>query len=188
MSNIPTRRGFLALTGTGAAASLAGCSQLESITGGGSGSDEALTVTVQPDQEPLSALEEELRAGLESGNISQQEARRRFREKQRSLTEEAASTFEETAASSDDISITKSAPSYGFFLVNASGSALVDALRRGEIAAIYPQSQYEQFAKQRDRFERQRATMRGQQDGNGTTTGGNQSPANEYGNSTESGT
>lgn len=187
MSNLPTRRGFLALTGTGAAASLAGCSRLESITGNGSQSDEAVTVTVQPDQEQLSALEEELRAGLESGNISQREAQQRFREKQRNLTEAAAATFEETAAGTDEISIVESAPSYGFFLVDASGSAIVDALRRGEIAAIYPRDQYQQFARQRDRLERQRAAG-GQQGGNGSTTDGNGSTAANETNGSDDGT
>ncbi len=181
MSNLPTRRGFLALTGTGAAASLAGCSQLDSITGSGSDSSEALTVTVQPDQEQLSALEEELRAGLESGNVSQQEAQQRFQDAQRSLTEEAAATFEETAANSDDLSIVESAPSYGFFLVDGSETAIVDALRRGEIAAIYPRAQYEQFAQRQEQLEQQREAMRGQGAGNATTTDGNES-----GNGTES--
>ncbi|WP_254764562.1 hypothetical protein [Natrinema marinum] len=194
MSNLQTRRGLLALTGTGAAASLAGCSQLESITGGAD-ADDALTVTVQPDREQLSALEEELRAGLESGDISQQEAQQRFSETQRRLTEEAAATFEETAANSGELSIVESAPSYGFFLVDASGAAIVDALRRGEIAAIYPRAQFEQFAQQRDRLEQQRSAMRSQQGGNGTTNGGNEtatdgneSTANESDTGTDSGT
>lgn len=187
MSNLPTRRGFLTLTGTGAAASLAGCSQLESITQGESESaDDALTVTVQPDQETLTSVNEEISSDLESGNISRQEAQQRFQEEQQRLTEEAATPLQETAESDDQVSIEQSDPAYGFFLVDAPAETLVGALQNDELSAIYPADQYEQFAQQRDQYEQQQAAMENQ-GGDGTEAESNESDgSNESNDSDES--
>lgn len=180
MSNLPTRRGFLALTGTGAATSLAGCSQLDSITQNGSGNGgDALTVTVQPNQEKLTALQEEIRSSLENGTISQQEAQQRFREGQRKLTEEAAAAVQTMAESADGVSIEKSSPSYGFFLVDAPAETLVTALQSGDISAIYPADRYEEFAQQRDRLEQQRTAANEQQQSTETNESSSDGSPNE---------
>lgn len=187
MSNVPTRRGFLALTGTGTAASLAGCSQLESIAQNETGNDsDALTVTVKPDQEKLSTLQTEIRNSLESGNISQREAQQRYREGQRKLTEEAAAAVETMARSDDGVSLEKSSPSYGFFLVDAPAETLVNALQNGTISAIYPGDRYEEFATRRDRLEQQRTARSGQQGTDGTNESTSDGTATESNNSTDS--
>lgn len=180
MPNLPTRRGFLALSGTGAAASLAGCSQLESITQGDSGNaDGPLTVTVSPDREQLASLEQELRRSVQSGNISEQQASQRFQKRQRELTEEAATAVEELANNNDDVSIEKSSASYGFFLVDAPAETLVTALQNGDIGAIYPEERYAQFAQQRDQLRQRRQAARDGQQGTTNESNASTDGANE---------
>lgn len=187
MSNLPTRRGFLALSGTGAAAGLAGCSGLEALTQDDSGSaDGALTVTVTPDQEQLQSLEQELSQSIQDGNISEQEASQQYQERQRELTEEAAAPLEELADSNGDVSIEESSPAYGFFLVDAPAETIVTALQDGDISAIYPEDSYEQFAAQQAQLEQQQAAMDDQQGADNATnesTAGNESTGGTDGSS-----
>lgn len=181
MSNLPTRRGFLALSGTGAAAGLAGCSGLESLTQDGSGNaDGPVTVTVMPDQEQLQSLEQELSQSIQDGNISEQEASQQYQERQLELTEEAAAPLEELADSNGDVSIEESSPAYGFFLVDAPAETIVTALQDGDISAIYPEDSYEQFAAQQAQLEQQQAAVDDQQGADNATnesTAGNESTA-----------
>ncbi|WP_435551388.1 hypothetical protein [Natrinema sp. CGMCC1.2065] len=173
MSNLPTRRGFLALSGTGAATGLAGCSALESLTQDDSGSaDGPLTVTVTPDQEQLRSLQQELRQSIENGNISEQEAGQRYQEKQRELTEEAATAVEDLADANGDVSIEEASPAYGFFLVDAPAETIVAALQNGDISAIYPGDSYEQFAMQQAQIEQQQGAIDEQGDGTGNESTG----------------
>ncbi|RZH67707.1 hypothetical protein [Natrinema altunense] len=181
MTDLPTRRGFLALTGTGAAASLAGCSQLESMTQSDDSGGDAVTVTVSPNQEDIASLNDE----FQSGNLTRQEAMA----KQRKLVEQAGSEFADSA-SDRDFTIADSEPQFGLFRVTGSDEAIMDALRNGDIDGIYPGDQYEVFVQQ----QKQRQAMREQQQqqqqqqeqdaGNETNSsdGGNQTAA---GNETE---
>ncbi|OAQ54055.1 hypothetical protein HTG_00575 [Natrinema mahii] len=184
MSNLPTRRGFLALSGTGAAAGLAGCSGLEALTQDDSGSaDGPLTVTVAPDQEQLQSLQQELRQSIDDGNISEAEAGKRYQEKQRELTAAAAAPLEDLADSNGDVSIEESSSAYGFFLVDAPAETIVAALQSGDISAIYPGDSYEQFAMQQAQLEQQQGAI-DEQGGDGT---GNESGTeNESGSTNES--
>ncbi|TMT86443.1 hypothetical protein E2L06_07450 [Haloterrigena sp. H1] len=171
MANLPTRRGFLAAAGTGTVASIAGCSQLESITQNDSGSaDGPLTVTVMPDQEQLTSYEQDLRQSIENGSITQQQAGQRFRDKQRELTEEAGAAIQDLAAANDDVTIEQSSPSYGFFLIDAPAATIIGALQSGDISAIYPRDRYEQFAQRRDQLQQQQAAADSQQGATNNST------------------
>lgn len=159
MSNLPSRRRFLALTGTGTTAALAGCSQLESLTqsddqANGEASD-AVTVVVSPSQEEMATLNEQ----FQSGELSRTEAL----DEQQALTEEATSAFEDTA-SEQDISVEDSAPEFGLLQVTGDDSAIMDALRNGEIEGIYPGDQYDAFVQQeQQRAQQQRMVAEQQQ-------------------------
>lgn len=174
------RRQFLGIAGTGAAASLAGCSQLESLMQSDDGSSDAVTVAVSPDREKLQRLNEEIQTAVQNGNISQQEAQQRAMEEQRNLTEEAVSDFEESVGG--EITVEESAPEFGLLRVTGSDEAIMSALREGEISGIYPGDQYDAFVQrqqqraQRQEMLRQQQEQRAQQE-NGT--------ANESGSGTE---
>jgi|GEM_PF-602448 hypothetical protein len=151
MSNLSTRRGFLALTGTGTAASLAGCSQLESLTQNDSeNGGDAVTVAVQPDREALTSLQEEVQNNASDENLSQQEAQQVYRERQRELVAETATAFEESA-SERDFTIEASETEYGLFRVTGSDGAIMDALRNGDISGIYPGERYEVIVQRQER-------------------------------------
>lgn len=159
MSNLPSRRRFLALTGTGTTAALAGCSQLESLTqsddqANGEASD-AVTVVVSPPQEEMSNLNER----LQSGELNRTEAL----DEQQALNEDATSSFED-AASEQGISVEDSAPEFGLLQVSGDDSAIMDALRNGDIRGIYPGDQYDAFVQQeQQRAQQQRMVAEQQQ-------------------------
>ncbi|SEP86519.1 hypothetical protein [Natrinema salaciae] len=187
MSNLPTRRGFLAITGTGTAASLAGCSQLESITQEGSENpDEAVTVTVQPEREELQRLEEEIRADLDEGTLSQQEAGRVFRERQVELTEAAVASFEESVAGSE-LSVAESRPEYGLLRVTGPDVAIMESLRNGDVSGIYPGERYELIVQQQQQREQRQEMLEQQQEAQETDGETNESDAGNETDGTDAG-
>lgn len=170
------RRSFLALTGTGATAALAGCASLRSQFGNDGGGEDAdgsdssetestLTVQVQPDREELVAFREDLQAEMDEGETSQEDAQRALQSKQTELTEEAVNAYEGTAEDDDAVTVEESEPEYGILRVEAPATTFVRALEDGEVAAILPRAYYEQFLQQQ---QMQRAMTEGQ--GNATTT------------------
>ncbi|QRV14395.1 hypothetical protein JMJ58_15835 [Haloterrigena salifodinae] len=178
------RRAFLGIAGTGVAASLAGCSQLEALTQSDDGSSDAVTVAVSPDREELKRLNEEIQTAVQSGNMTQQEAQQRAMKEQRNLTEEAATEFEDSADDSD-ISVEESKPEYGLLRVTGSDEAIMSALREGEISGIYPGDQYDAFVQQQQQQAQQREMLRRQQEEQQNDSAENESDA---GNETDAGT
>lgn len=170
MPNLSTRRGFLALSGTGAAASLAGCSQLDSMGQSNEEETNAVTLSVTPDREKLASLEEEIRADIDDGNLSEREAGQEFEERRLELTKEATTSFEDSAGESD-ISVEESEPKYGLLRVTGPDEEIMDALQNGTVGGIYPGEQYDQFIQRQQRQEQQQAMLeeqRGAQEGNET--------------------
>ncbi|SIR58599.1 hypothetical protein [Natronorubrum thiooxidans] len=129
------RRRFLQLAGTGAGASLAGCTDLELLNS----DDEAdlLTVAVGPSQDEV----DELIDDFESGEIDRTTAQQREQE----LFEDAISTFESRAEDNPDLTIEESTEQIGLFRVDADGALLIDVLRDGEVNSIHTASAYDQF-------------------------------------------
>lgn len=174
MDQHPDRRSFLALTGTSAIGAIAGCSGLNSPSqsDGNQGDDSdataTLTVQVQPDQEELTTLQEDLQQEIADGETSQQEAQQELQSKQVELTEEAVNSYEETAADDDAISVENSESEYGLLQVDAPATTLVSALQNGEIAALLPEEYYEQYIQQQEQQQAIREQL-GDQQGNGTS-------------------
>ncbi|WP_222918699.1 hypothetical protein [Natrinema sp. SYSU A 869] len=188
MSNLSTRRGFLALSGTGAAASLAGCSQLDSI---GQSNDEGangVTLSVTPDQEELVSLEEEIQADIDNGNLSEQEAGQEFQDRRLELMKETTTSFEESAGESD-LSVEESKPKYGLLRVTGPDEAIMDTLRNGDVSGIYPGEQYDMFIQRQQQQEQQQAMLEEQQQaqnaGNETTESGSDNVTNGSGSGNE---
>ncbi|WP_226479421.1 hypothetical protein [Natrinema amylolyticum] len=167
MSNLLTRRSFLALTGAGATASLAGCSQLESIGQSDSSGDatNAVTLQVRPAEKEVSSLGEEIQADVESGNLSRQEAQLEYQRRQRELVEAAATDFEESVSAK--LTIEKSETAYGLFLVSGSDEAILQSLREGAVGAIYPGEEYDSLVRQQQQraqqLEQQQSLLEQQQ-------------------------
>ncbi|WP_049924595.1 hypothetical protein [Halopiger djelfimassiliensis] len=162
MTDLPSRRNFLALTSAGTTAALAGCSQFDSLTQSDEADGEsadAVTVAVSPDESELQSLSEEIQSKMESGDLDQLEAREKYQKQQRELTEAAASDFEETAAN-EDLTIEESKTQYGLFRVTGSDEVIMDALRNGDLVGIYPSDQYEAFLQQQRQREQQQQQQR----------------------------
>lgn len=154
MENQLYRRSFLALTSTSAMGAIAGCSSLNSQSQteestGDSGTN-TLTAQVQPDQEELTALQEDLQQEIEDGEISQEEAQQELQSKQVELTEDAVSSYEEIAADDESISVENSESEYGILQVNAPANTLVNALQNGDFAALLPKAYYDQYIQQQE--------------------------------------
>lgn len=157
MSNSHNRRRFLQLAGTGAAASIAGCSNIDSFgqddgNGGGYGSSDRIGASVTPTEEAI----EEFREQVESGELEQAE----LMEEQTRLIEEAGEDFE-AYAEENDISIDESQSEFGLFVVDGSPEALVEALQEGPIGQLMTGDLYDQNVQQ---LQQQQQLQEGQQE------------------------
>jgi hypothetical protein len=173
MVNRPGRRGFLALTGTAAAASLAGCSQFNSTDQSDGQSADPVTLRITPIEEKTTSLREEIRASVENGTLSRQEAQLEYQARRLELVEAAATSFEESA-SEKGFTIEQSETTFGLFLVAGSDGAIMETLRDGSAGVIYPGDQYDQLVQQQQqrvqRREQRRALLEQQQQAEGNET------------------
>ncbi|PHQ45835.1 hypothetical protein DJ68_10635 [Halorubrum sp. C3] len=179
MTDETNRRSFLAVTGTSTAAALAGCagqSPLQTNDGNetteNDGDSEAnateatLTLQVQPDQDALTAAQEDLQEQIEEGEITRQEAQEEYQSTQTELTAEAVSAYEETAADTDGVSVEDAGPEYGLLRVNAPAATFVNGLQDGDVSAVLPSEYYDQYLQQQQIQEQ----IANQQEGDGNTT------------------
>ena len=154
MSPHPSRRRVLQLTGAGATASLAGCSQFSQSNESSEDELEAdqepdidpadgFTAVVQPSQEALAEVQQEVSAEVESGELSQQEAQREFQERQQEVYVSRSIEFESEMADDDELSIEAAIGERGVFLIDAPDERLVDTLRNEEVDGLLPGSEYE---------------------------------------------
>ncbi|WP_247001181.1 hypothetical protein [Halosolutus gelatinilyticus] len=177
------RRRFLQLAGTGAAASIAGCSRLrpasddsdasnESDDGNGTVLDvgeepainpeDGITAIVQPPQEELATIEQEVMAEVEEGKLDRQEAQKEMIDRQRKLVSERSVAFESKVAGDDDLSIEAGIAERGAFLLDGSDKRLLDTLRNGEADGLIPGAEYAKILQARS----QPASGPGQSDSN----------------------
>ncbi|WP_254765716.1 hypothetical protein [Salinilacihabitans rarus] len=137
MDGLPSRRGFLRLTGASAAVSVAGCSQLQADEDAGSTAG-AITAVVEPPEAELAAIQETVAAELDAGDLDREEAQAEMQRRQRELVEETAAEFQSTAEADADLEIEDSVLEMGLFLLDASAEALVGTLRDGSVDALLP--------------------------------------------------
>lgn len=178
MESHPTRRRLLQLSGVGATASLAGCSQFD-VPGAqddsGSGNESTansgaqleadaepdidpeagITAIVQPDQEALQELQQEIMAEVENGELGQQEAQIEMQRRQSELIAERAAEFESTVAADDDISIEAGIAEQGALLLDGSDERLLDTIRNGEVSGLIPGEEYGSLLEQRRQQQQQ---------------------------------
>ncbi|OIB59230.1 hypothetical protein [Natrialba sp. SSL1] len=156
MTDFPTRRRVLQLTGVGATASLAGCTQFD-IPGIGSddsppeletdeepGIDPAdgITASVQPSQQEQAQIQQEVMA--EAGeDASQEELMAEIEQRTTELFRAEAVEFESAMLGEDEISLEGAIAEQGAFLLDGPDERLVDLLRNGEVAALLPGEDYE---------------------------------------------
>lgn len=141
-----SRRRVLAAGGAGAALSFAGCNSLRSQDSQGSDSaDAAVTVFADLDQEELESYQSELREQVQSGELDQQEAQTRARQKQVELMTESVESFEERAAENDDIEVADKVAQSGVLLVEGTGDAIVGTLGYEEVHGLLAESEFEQY-------------------------------------------
>ncbi|MFC7187420.1 hypothetical protein [Halorubrum yunnanense] len=151
MIELSGRRSFLAMTGTGATAALAGCSALDGQSqtdgDGDAASESAATLTVQirADQTELTEFQEELQAGVESGNLTRTEAQQEYQSKQEELIRDAATAYEDAVADDDAVSVEDAEPAAGLLRLTAPATTFVGGLEDGDLAAILPADYYDQF-------------------------------------------
>ena len=154
-----TRRGLLALAG---GIALAGCS------GFGDGGDDppepspdgdaglgdtapgeqrTVTVAVQPDPGSLREAQSEVISALESGELSQSEAREELARRERELLTDATADAEELIEGTE-LTHRESLPEQGVLLVEGTASALLDFLSAPMVNALLSEQEFE-VARQR---------------------------------------
>ncbi|ELY48154.1 hypothetical protein [Natronorubrum sulfidifaciens] len=145
MTNGHNRRRFLQLTGTGAVASLAGCTDLGLLSD--DEADERLTAIVEPDQAAVEALYDD----LESGEIDEME----FQQRAQELQEETIAEFE-AYADDEDIQIDESTTEgAGLYLIDGPDEAILSALRSGPVTVLYGSDAYDLILEQQAQQQQQ---------------------------------
>ncbi|MCU4739920.1 hypothetical protein OB955_10305 [Halobacteria archaeon AArc-m2/3/4] len=162
MENLRNRRRFLQLAGTGAAASIAGCSSLGLDDGqdgngdgdDGNGADEdgefeatdvpdsALTAVTQADQEALQERQAELAQQVEDGDLSEQEYNQEIQQEQLELTTEATAELESDLEETDGLSVEGTIGEAGAVLVDGDAEAMRTALNDGVMSALVPGEEF----------------------------------------------
>ncbi|OVE83231.1 hypothetical protein [Natronolimnobius baerhuensis] len=169
MESNPTRRRLLQLSGVGATASLAGCSQfdipgsqddngadpqteseaeLEADTEPDSDPEDGITAIVQPDPEALQQLQQEVMAELEEGELDQQEAQMEFQQRQVELISSHAVEFESEMAADDDISVEAGVAQEGALLLDGPDERFMELLRNSEVSGLMPGEEYGRMLEQ----------------------------------------
>ena len=141
------RREFLALAGTGTAASLAGCNSLQDSsepTEDASGGRATVTVALTPDQQKLQQRQREIQSELQAGNISRSEAQKQFRTAQNDLRSKAATSFSSRVGSKSNLEIENSIDRLGVFLVSGSAAGLIESLSFDEVNALLSEETFQQ--------------------------------------------
>lgn len=150
MTPDPTRRRVLQLSGAGATASLAGCTSIFSDSERELNADsepdidpaEGITAIVQPPDDALQGVQQEVSDELESGEISREEAQLEMRERQQELFLSRSIEFE-GELSDTNVSIEAAIGEHGAFLLTGSDEGLVDLLRNNDVEALLPGEEYE---------------------------------------------
>lgn len=152
MTPDPTRRRVLQVTGAGATASIAGCTELRSNDGDELAADpepdidpeDGITAAVQPPEEELMALQQEVMAEVEAGELDQEDARAELRERENELYVSRSIEFESAIADADELSVEAAIGEHGAFLLTGSDERLVDLLRDDNVDALLPGTDYEE--------------------------------------------
>ena len=154
MERFQNRRRFMQLATAGAAASIAGCGDLQPSADDDVDpstetdpdeldvSDTALTAVVQPDQEELMAIQEEISQEVEAGDLDEMEAQQEIQERQLDLVQELAESFEADAEDADGYSIEESMSEQGAYLLDGDAEAIVAELNDGSLSALLPAQEF----------------------------------------------
>ena len=148
----PTRRRVLQVTGAGATTTIAGCTELLSENGDELEADrdpdidpeDGITAAVQPPEEELMALQQEVMSEVEAGELDQEDARAELRERENELYVSRSIEFESTIADADGLSVEAAIGEHGAFLLTGPDERLVDLLRDDDVDALLPGADYEQ--------------------------------------------
>ncbi|ELY51138.1 hypothetical protein [Natronolimnohabitans innermongolicus] len=149
MTSDPTRRRVLQFAGAGATASLAGCTGLLGDNGELQADEEpdidpseGITAAVEPADEEMAALQQEIQTELEEGELDQQAAQMEMYERQSELFLERSIEFESRLAETDELTVEAAMGEMGAFLLTGSDERLVELLRDGDVSALLPGEEY----------------------------------------------
>ncbi|WP_306059458.1 hypothetical protein [Natronococcus wangiae] len=131
------RRRFLRLTGTGTAAALAGCADINPLSDDGDVADDVLTAVVGPDAEEIEALHD----AIESDEMDLSEAERR----QEKLIEDAVEDFESRTEDDSDLTVEESTREIGLYRIDGAPEAILGALREGPVTSLSGAAAYDQI-------------------------------------------
>ena len=150
----PPRRRFLQLAGTGAVASVAGCSALDQDgtdpedDDGGDDTRQAaaefvVTAAVDIDEAELEEAQAEIQQAVEDGELDQQEAQVRAQETQAELIADAVEAFEQHVADTESLTVRETAEQAGVALIEGHAKALIEVLTADEVVGILAEEEFE---------------------------------------------
>ncbi|AGB38575.1 hypothetical protein [Natronococcus occultus] len=142
MTSEHDRRRFLQLTGTSAAAALAGCADLNPLSDDGGEYDDVLTAVVGPSTAEIEELQEQ----VAEEELDMAEAQQR----QQELVENAIDDFEARAEDDDGLEIEDASAEYGLYRIDGDAETIVDELKGGSIASLSEGAAYDRILEEQE--------------------------------------
>ena len=109
---------------------------------------DGIAAVVEPEEEDLIALQEEIMEEVESGDLAEEEAQLEMQARQAELVAEVATEFQSRAEDLDDLTIEGAILDVGLFLLDATDEALIDALSTEEVDMLLPGIRFQEFQEQ----------------------------------------
>ena len=141
-----TRRRLLESATVGGGALLAGCADQLDVGGGGGTAADGVGAIATVDQEALQQEQLEIRAALQSGNITQEEAQQQASELREQYIADAVSALTETANGTDGIEVGEEYPSLGAVILTGEAAPIIGILSSDDVSALVARSDVENRA------------------------------------------
>lgn len=155
------RRRFLAIAGSGATLSIAGCSSQDpnreptvdhqstpnqTVTTGSDADVDSVTVAlaIQPDQQRLRQQQSKLQSQIRNGTVNRTTAQTKLRKLQSQLAAEATQKYVQSAKAGSPITVKDSVAPLGVVLVSSSPPSVVNQLKNERVQAIYSEKKFQQ--------------------------------------------
>lgn len=158
MVDFTDRRRFLQLAGTGAAASIAGCADLNPMADSDDPHADKVTAFVEPDMGDLQQLQEDLMGGEIGENEVQDELL--------TLHEEAISSFEAFVDDDDGLVIEEServpgqmGEETGLYLLDGEPESIIGALQGGVVSQLLSGPTFDMVLEQQEQQQQQQEQM-----------------------------
>lgn len=146
MTPSQSRRRFLQIASAGTISAVAGCNgipgSLSSQDGSSFEPEDGVLTQVGPTQEESQEIRENVLAEAEENGWSESEFRQELNDRFEQRVQEELASFEDWASNQDGVTVKDRVDEVGIVLITGDDSAILDALRNGDLGMLLPGSDF----------------------------------------------